>query len=145
MPEIRKDRLKLRSGEEKSWTPDSCASCYTVSGYSPKRSTKNTPAGESTGSFRYASLHARPIGHGPGQRNRLLFQQNYRLHQGKFATLAYATLVLRYGRMKRNHQAWLGPVKRDAAARLSGIWFALLNATRSVRHKLGLHSRGVRR
>jgi len=72
-------------------------------------------------------------------------QQNYQLHQGKFATLAYATHVLRYGRLQRNHQAWLGPVKRNAAARLSGIWFGLLNATRSVRHKLGVRSRGVRR
>ena len=72
-------------------------------------------------------------------------QQNYQLHQGKFATLAYATHVLRYGRLQRNHQAWLGPVKRDAAARLSRIWFGFLNATRSVRHKLGVRSRGVRR
>jgi hypothetical protein len=51
----------------------------------------------------------------------ITFQQNCQLHQGKFATLAYATRVLRYGRMKRNHQAELGPVKRDAAARLSGF------------------------
>src|SRR6266403_1369621 len=57
----------------------------------------------------------------------LAVHQNHQLHQGKFATLAYATHVLRYGRMKRNHQAWLGPVKRDAAARLSGMWFGLLN------------------
>ncbi len=72
-------------------------------------------------------------------------QQNYQLHQGKFATLADATHLLRSGRLKANHKAWLVPVRRYAAARWYRIWFGLLTATRSVRHRLGVRSRGVRR
>ncbi len=72
-------------------------------------------------------------------------QPSCQLHQGKFATLAYATHVLRYGRMKRNRYAWLGPLKRNVVARLSWIWFGLLNAARSVRHRLGVRGRGIRR
>jgi hypothetical protein len=72
-------------------------------------------------------------------------QENYRLHQGKFATLGDASHVLQGGKMKRNHRAPLVRAKRHAAARLSGIWFQVLGATRSVRHRLGLRSKGASR
>ena len=72
-------------------------------------------------------------------------RENYQLHRGKFATLGEATLVLRSGQLKRNYQAWLVPVRRKAAAEWSRIWFGLLDATRSVRHRLGLRSRAARR
>jgi hypothetical protein len=72
-------------------------------------------------------------------------RQNYQLHQGKFATLADATHVMRGGALQRNYQAWLAPLGRHAAAEWSRIWFALLDATRSLRHRVGLRSRAARR
>jgi hypothetical protein len=72
-------------------------------------------------------------------------RENYRLHQGKFATLADATHILRDGQLRRNYKAWLAPVKRKAAAEWSRIWFGFLDATRSVRHRVGLRSRAARR
>jgi hypothetical protein len=72
-------------------------------------------------------------------------RQNYQLNQGKFATLADATHVMRGGEVKKNYQAWLAPLVRHAAAERSRIWFALLDATRSLRHRVGLRSRAARR
>jgi len=72
-------------------------------------------------------------------------QENYRLHRGKFATLASATHILRSGRLKRNYKAWLVPVRGYVKGGWYRIWFGLLNATRSVRHRIGLRSRGAGR
>lgn len=68
-------------------------------------------------------------------------QENYRLHQGKFATLANATHVLRNGTLKRNHMSKFVHLAGYARALRSRLWFALLDATRGFRHKLGLRSR----
>ena len=68
-------------------------------------------------------------------------QENYRLHQGKFATLGNATHVLRSGRLKRNYKAWWVMLAGRTKAVWSRIWFAALGATRSLRHRVGLRSR----
>lgn len=68
-------------------------------------------------------------------------QENYRLHQGKFATLANATYVLRAGMLERNYKAGLVRLGGLMKAAWSRLWFASLNATRGVRHRLGLRSR----
>lgn len=68
-------------------------------------------------------------------------QENYRLHQGKFATLGNATYVLRGGELKRNHAAWLVRFRRHTQAAWSRLWFVSLDLTRSVRHRLGLRKR----
>jgi hypothetical protein len=70
-------------------------------------------------------------------------QENYRLHQGKFATLANATHVLRSGKLKRNYKAGLVHFSGQARAAWSRLWFAWLDATRGVRHRLGLRSRST--
>lgn len=72
-------------------------------------------------------------------------RENYRLHEGKFGTLAVATYVLRSGRLKRNHKAPFVRMKSAAVAGVYRIWFGFLNATRSVRHRLGLRSRNAER
>ncbi len=72
-------------------------------------------------------------------------QENYRLHEGKFGTLAGASYVLRSGRLKRNYRAPFVRIRRSAIARAYRIWFDLLNATRSVRHRLGMRSRNAER
>lgn len=68
-------------------------------------------------------------------------QENYRLHQGKYATLGNATHVLRGGRLEKNYKAGLVLFQSYAKATWSRYWFAALNATRGVRHRLGLRSR----
>jgi hypothetical protein len=68
-------------------------------------------------------------------------QENYRLHQGKFATLGNATHILRGGKLRWNHMAPLVSFSRQAKAAKSRLWFALLNSTRGVRHRLGLRKR----
>jgi len=68
-------------------------------------------------------------------------QENYRLHQGKFATLANATYVLRSGKLERNYTAGWASMNRAAKAKLSKYWFIALDATRGVRHRLGLRKR----
>ena len=68
-------------------------------------------------------------------------QENYRLHQGRFATLANATHVLRNGRLKKNYMAGFARFSGRAKHVRSQFWFALLDATRGFRHKLGLRSR----
>jgi len=72
-------------------------------------------------------------------------QANYLLNQRRFATLADATYVLRSGKLRKNYQAWLAPLKRDALAQWSRMWFAFLDATRSLRHRVGLRSKAARR
>lgn len=72
-------------------------------------------------------------------------QENYRLHQGKFATLANATYVLRDGKLKRNYKAVWTHLSGYIKSARSRFWFASLNATRGVRHRLGIRSRGRER
>jgi len=72
-------------------------------------------------------------------------QENYRLHGDKFGTLAVATHVLRSGRLQRNYRAPFVRIRRSAIAGWYRIWFGVLNATRSVRHRLGMRSRNVER
>lgn len=68
-------------------------------------------------------------------------QKNYRLHQGKFATLANATHVLRSGKVRQNYKAGFVRLGSHTKAIWSRLWFGSLDATRGVRHKLGLKSR----
>lgn len=68
-------------------------------------------------------------------------QENYRLHQGKFATLANATHVLRNGKLRRNYKAGFARFSGRAKGFWSRLWFASLDATRGFRHKLGLRTR----
>jgi hypothetical protein len=72
-------------------------------------------------------------------------QENYRLHDGKFATLANATYLLTKRGMKQNYKAkWIG-VRQLAAQRLSQVWFGMLNLTRPARHRLGVRKGDVER
>jgi hypothetical protein len=65
-------------------------------------------------------------------------QENYRLHNGKFATLANATYVLTAGCIRRNHKAKWIEARQRAIGGLSQAWFGLLNLTRPARHRLGV-------
>jgi hypothetical protein len=65
-------------------------------------------------------------------------QENYRLHYGKFATLANATYVLTKRGLKRNYNAKWIVARQRAAQRVSQVWFGLLNLTRPARHRLGV-------
>jgi hypothetical protein len=65
-------------------------------------------------------------------------QENYRLHERKFATLASASHVLTSGGIKRNHKAKWIYAQRHAVGGLYWIWFGFLNLTRPVRHRLGV-------
>jgi hypothetical protein len=65
-------------------------------------------------------------------------QENYRLHYGKFATLANATYVLTAGSIRRNHKAKWIEARQRAIGGLSQAWFGLLNLTRPARHRLGV-------
>jgi hypothetical protein len=65
-------------------------------------------------------------------------QENYRLHYGKFATLANATHVLTAGGIRRNHKAKWIEARQRAIGGLSQAWFGLLNLTRPARHRLGV-------
>jgi hypothetical protein len=51
-----------------------------------------------------------------------------------------ATEILLEGRLRVNHLAWLGPVKTRAMSYLRQAWWAILRATRPIRHRLGLRS-----
>lgn len=66
-------------------------------------------------------------------------QENYRLHHGKFATLANATYVLRSDGLRRNRTLWVDLAKRRAVGWFYRVWFGLLNATRPIRRHLGMH------
>jgi len=70
-------------------------------------------------------------------------RENYRLHQGKFATLANATHLLRSGKLKRNYKAGVVQFSRQAKGACSRLWFGWLDATRGVRHRLGLRRRST--
>lgn len=53
-----------------------------------------------------------------------------------------ATETLCKGRLQTNHFAFLGPVKGRALSHLYSAWWACLDATRPIRHRLGL-GRGI--
>ena len=65
-------------------------------------------------------------------------QENYRLHSGKFATLANATYVIKKSGLKRNYKAAWTAARQRTAERLSQAWFGVLNVTRPARHRLGV-------
>jgi hypothetical protein len=69
-------------------------------------------------------------------------QENYRLHYGKFATLANATHVLTADGIRRNHKAKWIKARQRAIGGLSQAWFGLLNLTRPARHRLGVKKGG---
>ena len=72
-------------------------------------------------------------------------QENYRLHDGKFRTLEDASHVLRPDGIKRNYKQLVATPMRKTVAGLYQVWFGFLNATRPVRHRLGLRSATLRR
>jgi hypothetical protein len=65
-------------------------------------------------------------------------QENYRLHSGKFATLANATYVMTKRGLRRNYKATWTAARQRTAERLSRAWFGVLNLTRPARHRLGV-------
>jgi hypothetical protein len=67
-------------------------------------------------------------------------QQNYLfLENGrKFRTLQSASYLLESGRLRRNPVRWFVVPRRWLRRPLYAVWFALLNVTRSLRHRLGL-------
>jgi hypothetical protein len=67
-------------------------------------------------------------------------QENYRLHERKFATLEHASYMLWSEGLQRNYREWFARPCREAVAKFYQFWFCLLNATRSVRQRLGLRS-----
>jgi hypothetical protein len=67
-------------------------------------------------------------------------QQNYLLHQGKYATLAEATYVLTPRGLRPNFKGAFVRAKRKAAPAFYRVWFALLDLTRPIRARLGLRS-----
>jgi hypothetical protein len=65
-------------------------------------------------------------------------RENYRLHEGKFRTLANATYVLRGGELLPNYRGWVAGAKDHAVAGLYAGWFGVLKATRPARNVFGL-------
>lgn len=65
-------------------------------------------------------------------------QENYRLHTGKFATLANATYVMTKRGLRRNYKAPWTSARQRTAERLSQAWFGVLNLTRPARQRLGV-------
>jgi len=72
-------------------------------------------------------------------------QQNYTLlERGRcFATMENATHRLTPGGLRRNYRHWVVLMKRRIASVRSAVWFALLDVTRPVRHRLGLRERQI--
>lgn len=72
-------------------------------------------------------------------------QQNYALLQrGRcFATMENATHRLTPTGLRPNYRHWAVHMRRRIASLRSAIWFALLNVTRPVRHRLGLRERHI--
>ena len=67
-------------------------------------------------------------------------QENYRLHEGKYETLAGATHILAGERLTRNYRRGLAKMRNKCVGWFYDVWFALLKATRPVRHRLGWRS-----
>src|SRR5258707_10425545 len=73
-------------------------------------------------------------------------RENYRLHEGKFRTLADATHVVSGAdglRVQPNYRGWLTRAKDRGVAGFYAGWFGMLKATRPVRERLGLRGRRV--
>ncbi|HYL87067.1 MAG TPA: hypothetical protein VE263_22785 [Candidatus Angelobacter sp.] len=70
-------------------------------------------------------------------------QENSRLLEDgrKFRTLRDATFVLNKSGLHRNYARWAARLERGLRGWLSSIWFRLLDATRPVRHKIGLRQK----
>jgi hypothetical protein len=68
-------------------------------------------------------------------------QQNQALRDGHFATIDNATHRLTPDGLGTNYYHWIALAKRYAAGTRSAVWFALLNLTRPLRHRLGLRHR----
>ena len=69
-------------------------------------------------------------------------QENYRLGHtcGRYATLANATYVMDARGLRRNYGDVFDRAWRVLVAAAYRVWFALLNATRPLRQRLGLRS-----
>ena len=66
-------------------------------------------------------------------------KENYRLHDGKFATLAHATYVMTAdGGVRRNFKGQWMAARRKMKTELYRVWFGMLNVTRPARHRLGM-------
>src|SRR5207245_10863586 len=70
-------------------------------------------------------------------------QENYRLLDGrrKFRTLADATFVLEKGGVHENCKRWFVWLGRGLREWFGPVWFRLLDATRPLRHKIGLRQK----
>jgi hypothetical protein len=72
-------------------------------------------------------------------------QENMRLYSRQFATLHNATYLLKARRLRRNYSGAVVRSWRRLVAAWYRVWFALLHATRPVRHWLSLRSARSRR
>jgi len=69
-------------------------------------------------------------------------RQNYALlGKGHFATIDNATHRLTPYGLRPNYYHYVAQAKRKARGACSAVWFGLLDATRSLRHRLGLRHR----
>lgn len=71
--------------------------------------------------------------------------ENYRLHDGKFATLANASHFLGGRGIRRNYGVSWILAQQYAVGGWYWIWFGLLNMTRPARHRLGVRKGAVGR
>jgi hypothetical protein len=71
-------------------------------------------------------------------------QENYQLLEAhrKYRTLDNASHLLQADGLHWNPRGWFVQAKRDAADRFSPAWFALLDWTRPLRHRIGLRQKG---
>lgn len=71
-------------------------------------------------------------------------QENYALLEGhrKFRTLDNANYILEESGLRRNYRNFYVQARRDASDRFYSAWFALLNLTRPIRHRVGLRQKG---
>ncbi len=69
--------------------------------------------------------------------------ENFRLLDGnrKLRTLENATHSLHDGGLRRNYKHWMIQAKRGAQALAGPMWFRMLNASRPLRHKIGLRQK----
>jgi len=70
-------------------------------------------------------------------------QENYRLLESrrKFRTLRDATFALEKGGLRKNYRRGFVQLGRTLREWFSPVWFRLLNATRPLRHRIGLRQK----
>ena len=84
------------------------------------------------------------LGEGPtAERSKAEVDYNWRMGDSTvwhYYGVEAATEILLEGRLRTNHLAWLGPIKTRAMSYPRQARWAILRATRPIRHRLGLRS-----